>query len=67
MPVGTLLMRTLPQQTLKWEEMRALASGNEVATAKVRRWEAVESWSLDVSGPVKMTRFPLGIHLQADT
>ena len=44
-----------------------LASGNEAATAEVRRWEAAESWSLDVSGPAKKTRFPLGVHLQADT
>ena len=42
-PVGTPLMSTLPQQTLRWEETHALASGNEVATAVVRRWEAAES------------------------
>ena len=66
-PVGTPLTRTFPQQTLRWEETRALASGNKAATAEVRRWEAAESWSLDVSGLAKMTRFPLGVHLQADT
>ena len=66
-PVGTLLTRTLPQWTLRREEMCMLASGNEVAMAVVRRWEAAESWSLDMSGPAKTTRFPLGVHLQADT
>ena len=66
-PVGTPLTRTLPQGTLRWEETRAPAAGNEAAIAEVRRWEAAESWSLDVSGPVKTTRFPLGVHLQADT
>ena len=66
-PMGTLLMRTLPQRTLRQEETHALTSGNEAATAKVRRWEVAESWSLDMSGPAKMTRFPLGVHLQADT
>ena len=35
--------------------------------AEVRRCEAAESWSLDVSGPANTTRFPLGVHLQADT
>ena len=60
-------MRTLPQRTLRRKETCALASGNEAATAKVRRWEAAESWSLDISGLAKMTRFPLGVHLQADT
>ena len=44
-----------------------LTSGNEAAMAIVRRWEVAESWSLDVSGPARMTRFPLGVHLQADT
>ena len=66
-PVGTLLTRTLPQWTLRREETCTLASGNEVAIAVVRRWEVAESWSLDVSGLAKTTRFPLGIHLQADT
>ena len=53
-------MRTLPQRTLRQKEMHALASGNKVATAVVRRWEVAESWSHDMSGLVKMTRFPLG-------
>ena len=42
-PVGTPLTRTLPQRTLRREETRALASGNEAATAKVRRCEVAES------------------------
>ena len=36
-PVGTPLMRTLPQQTLRQEETCALVSGNKVAMAMVRR------------------------------
>ena len=59
-PVGTPLTRTLPQQTLRQEEPRALTSGNEAATAEVRRWEVAESWSLDVSGLAKNDQVPLG-------
>ena len=61
-------MSTLLHRTLALAEMGVgEAVGTWVVMAAVRMWEAVRSWASDVSGPVKATMLPLGVHLAAET
>ena len=65
-PVGTPLISTLPQWTFR-REVTKLMSGSEAEIAEVRRCEAAKRCVHVVSGPAKMTRFPLEVHLVAET
>ena len=67
-PKGTEDMRTLSHLMFAHAEMERGAKAESLARIAVERmWEAERRHSCEVSGPPKITRLPLGIHLVAET
>jgi len=65
-PVGTELISTLPYLMLRQEEM-AGSSGRAQLTVEVRIGRALKRVLCETLGPVKTTRFPLGVHFAVET
>jgi len=61
-------IRTLSHLMFAHTEMEGGAKAESLARIAVERmWEAERRCSCKVSGPPKITRLPLGIHLAAET